>query len=1019
MNKNEEKASKSLKVIFESVTLIQSYPHSPYKMSKYTFLPELVLRTPAKAFKSQLTEKEIISLLKDPGFLETVFLASPSLYHAILDFNAGTLTSKSQKGVLRSAAKYIIRSHSRSTPFGLFAGTSTLKWAEETSIILKKKILRRTQLDFGFIDRLYNQIKENPKFLRQIKYFPNSTYYILRDEIRYLERTFENNEITFQISAIDKNDFLLYVLEKVETGLYINELVKTLTDEGVEEEDALGYIDSLIECQLLVNKLEPSLNAVSKLDDLINLSKTLGTTKIAELINFKSKLNQIDTFKPNNIKNYAISENSLNQKTFHTECFISVNKEASLSINLQEKLLEGLSVLNTLQKRTENNRLNEFKTRFKRRFGSQEVSLLIALDTEKGLGYGQEYDTASAPLIKDLDFPPFQNLNTNKHEDSYLNSLLKKAIEENEYEVKLENKNLPKLNHDLNLSASSSVLFRLISHNKLFLEAAGGSSAINLIGRFANSSESLGQLADKISSEEKKNNPGVCFAEIIHLPNTKLGNVLSRRSILEHEIAFLGIGAGEKTIALRNLSVFINKDKLFLKNIRTNEIIIPKLNCTHNVGETDLPVYKFLYDLQFQGLDGSIRFNWGLNASEQVFYPRVSYKGIILSLATWSFKNSSLAEIHKLKSINDFSEWHKKLKLPELFVISEGDNDLLIDTKSDFLIKLFIDSVKNKRSITLKEFLFDESQAVKNEDGKPLVNQFIATLIKSGETYIIPQNKTLKNEASVHDLKFDQSSVANNWLYLKLYAPLSCFDSIFLNEITEILNIAFTKNLIDKWFFIRLRDPDLHLRLRFHLTNNEKGAELVALFNEHLSVNEDIWKLEFDKYERELDRYAAIGIENAESIFHYESSSYINFIRNSNDEELRWLYGLKTIDGLLNYFAYSLSDKLQFITILRNGFAQEFGLNQEKKKDMDKLYRENRPKVSNVLAKNSIFKPDLDYESDWKKEPDFEKSTLAGLTHMCINRIMTTQPRLHELVIYDFLMRSYKSILAQQKKNSV
>ncbi|WP_341226732.1 lantibiotic dehydratase [uncultured Arcticibacterium sp.] len=985
-------------------------------MSKYTFLPELVLRTPAKPFRSQLTELEIITLLKNQGFLETVFLASPSLYQAILDFNTGTLSEKSQKGVLRSAAKYIIRSHARSTPFGLFAGTSTLKWGDKTRIVIGNSVQRRTQLDFGFINDLYKGISESPEFISQVKYFPNSSYYILHDEIRYLEKTFENDQVTFQISALEKNDFLLFLLEKTENGLSLNQLTKVLKEEGVDEQDALDFLASLIDCQILVNKAEPSLNSPDKLGDLITLHRKLDTNKSHELTSIKEKLNQLDACKQNNIKKYDISANALNQKTFHTECFFNLKINSSLDQNLQKEILEALAVINTLQERTENNRLNEFKARFKRRFGSQEVALPIALDTEKGLGYDQEFDIAPAPLIENLNFVPFQNLtlsNTDKKKETFLDNLLEKAIKRNQYEVKLEDENLPELNYDLNLSASCSVLFRLISENKLYLEAAGGSSAINLICRFANSSEALGNLVDKISKEERKNNPSVRFAEIIHLPNSKLGNVLSRRSVFKHEISFWGVGKAQETIALKDLAILIQEEKLFLKNLKTNEIIIPKLNCTHNVGEADLPVYKFLYDLQFQGLDGSIKLNWN---QQQSFYPRVSYKGIVLSLATWKFQHSPLSEIHKLKSINDFNEWHKKLKMPQLFVISEGDNDLLINSESEFLIKLFMNSVKNKKSLTLKEFLFDKNQAVKNFEGEPMLNQFIGSLIKSGETYAVPQNETLDEATSTKTLNSKESLIEHNWLYIKLYAPLSTFDSILSNQISEVLKTAFDRNLIDKWFFIRLRDPDLHLRIRFHLKDIEKGQELVSLLNQYLSNHKDIWKLEFGKYERELERYAAIGIENAESIFHEESSSYVHFITKNENEELRWLYGLKCIDNLLNYCEYNLANKLRFITTLRNGFAEEFGVNQEKKKELDKLYREQRQKVNNTLSQISRFKPVMPFEEDWTKKAGFEKSALAGLTHMCINRIMKTQPRLHELVIYDFLMRSYKSILAQQKK---
>jgi hypothetical protein len=45
-------------------------------------------------------------------------------------------------------------------------------------------------------------------------------------------------------------------------------------------------------------------------------------------------------------------------------------------------------------------------------------------------------------------------------------------------------------------------------------------------------------------------------------------------------------------------------------------------------------------------------------------------------------------------------------------------------------------------------------------------------------------------------------------------------------------------------------------------------------------------------------------------------------------------------------------------------------------------------------------------------EPSFTE-LLASYIHMMLNRIMTDQPRMHELVIYDFLARYYKSMIAR------
>ena len=47
--------------------------------------------------------------------------------------------------------------------------------------------------------------------------------------------------------------------------------------------------------------------------------------------------------------------------------------------------------------------------------------------------------------------------------------------------------------------------------------------------------------------------------------------------------------------------------------------------------------------------------------------------------------------------------------------------------------------------------------------------------------------------------------------------------------------------------------------------------------------------------------------------------------------------------------------------------------------------------------------------------PTFER-ILSGVIHMTVNRLISSDQRLHELLMYDFLHRHYTSCLALERK---
>ncbi|CAL2105704.1 lantibiotic biosynthesis protein [Tenacibaculum sp. 190524A02b] len=279
--------------------------------------------------------------------------------------------------------------------------------------------------------------------------------------------------------------------------------------------------------------------------------------------------------------------------------------------------------------------------------------------------------------------------------------------------------------------------------------------------------------------------------------------------------------------------------------------------------------------------------------------------------------------------------------------------------------------------------------------------------------------------------------VGDEWVYYKVYSGVKTSDKILLNIIKPVANQLLSKNLIDKWFFIRYSDPKHHLRIRFHLVDVNKIGEVInTLFKELNSYyyNDVIWKVQLDSYQREIERYGSNTMVYSEYLFFYDSNMVVNFLDAVKDDEIRWLFSLKAIDSHLDQFGYPLEEKLSLLERLKIGYRSEFGKSKALNKGLNDRYRLNQKKIKEILEeKNSEYSPILtkilneknyltkktikniqDISENKKLEVDYDRLNMSYI-HMLMNRLFRSKNRAHEMVCYDFLYRYYQSKVARMK----
>ena len=1027
----------------------------PRTQNRKMFLNQLIVRTPSLPFNDDISEEFLKQFLDNPTFVEALYLASPVLFQEAINWKNNRITDpKKLQKIPISLGKYYLRMCSRCTPFGLFAGCGVVKWDEETNLKLAFETKRKTRLDMHFAGALAQKLAEIPEIKFSLKFSPNSTVYQVGEEIRYIEYSYVNGQRKHQITAITWSDYIQLVLNLCKFGNTIKEIVPNLIEDDISEEEATNFVEKLIESQLLLSELEPAITGEEFTSQIKN---TLSNhSNISDLLNkIEVILAEIDKTVNNDISVYheiiefikALQIPYEEGKLFQTD-LVKIFDKNQLCIKYQIILKEIYHLFQKIALNPVNQKLKDFKSNYFERYETRELPILIALDTEIGIGYGDLGKSKNTPIAEGLNLPETVNDSLNFSQNpfqQFLFNIWLEAYKNNDYVVELKEEDLKRFaSNDVKTSPSNSVMFRLTGDEELpiYLEGISGSSAANLLGRFAHADENVLGIIQRITTEEHVRNPNVIFAEIVHLPENRIGNILLHPPFRAHEIPYLAKSSLplENQIPLNDLYVSVNlqQDKVILRSKKLNKEIIPRLSNAHNFSQNSLPLYNFLCDLQTQNLQSNFDLGWLNVAPQTIFSPRLIYKKVIISLATWRLNKEDFLVLTTCKSdvlILTIQKFCVKWKLPKRFVLADYDNELLVNIENLLSVQIWIDSIKNRDKIELKEFIYkNEKSIIKNNSSQGYTNQFIASFINEEIVYH-GINETIKNENSEIQRNF---SVGSEWLYFKFYVGTKSADTVLTQAIKPLIKQLLNENLIDKWFFIRYADPEKHLRFRVHLIDlSAIGDVFLQVKNSIQSFENEgiIWKISVDSYQREIERYGADVMELTETIFYEDSKAIIAMINQTWGEErevIRWQWCLKLIDCYLSDFGFSVSEKKNLMEKMKTSFANEFKINKNLKMQLDQRFRDNRKSIERILDNSlnethdyaSLFefindktentKSTIQQIKNLKLEDDLTKY-LSDTIHMTVNRTIGDNQRTHELVMYDFLFRYYQAEMSRKK----
>lgn len=729
-------------------------------MHHYQVLPfsSHVLRTPLLplSFYTRIIEKDVLTtvfdLLKDSLVYEALHLASPELILLVEKYwdNPHSFSNKKEEALAFSILKYCARMASRCTPFGLFAGCTVGEKNYETSIVIDniKLFKRRTQLDMQFWIALLQELAKQEEVRSTLSFSPNTTLYEVGSFYRYIEYSYIGTKRVHSIAALRKTDLLTLVHQKSKKGITIEDLIELLADDASEREDSRYFVDQLIDFQFLVSDLDGALTTENEWDRINTILERVPNfeKEITFFKTLKDQIESLDTALVPKSNAYISIKNILTEAkvTFDEKYLFQTDLTTSTSVNtlhpkVYRQTYEALAFLNGIQKKYKNHTLEEFIKAFLHRYEGKEMPLAVVLDTEIGLGYPVSYQRNDThELLESLHF-------TNKNEtetqswsahDRVMEKKLQMSMQQKQSVLVLTEKDFP--NFDCNWKEAPitfSVMIELLKEDVVVLESSGNVSAVKILGRFCNGNEAIATLTSEIVAKEQAYDPNQINAEVVHIPESRTGNILKRPPLRVYEIPYLshsGVSEGYQ-IGLDDLMVSVQKNIVILRSKKHNKIVVPCLSNAHNYASKSLPLYHFLCDLQGQNDKPMYSFDWGVLLSHYDHFPRVVYKKVILSKARWVVTADEISFLRQQAEavfFDVFTKWRKERQLPRWLNWVHFDNTLLLDLHRILGAKLFVNAVKKQPKIILEEFLFMENSAVSDAVQEMYTNQIILSFYK-------------------------------------------------------------------------------------------------------------------------------------------------------------------------------------------------------------------------------------------------------------------------------------------------
>ncbi|HEY2029472.1 MAG TPA: lantibiotic dehydratase [Myxococcales bacterium] len=1022
----------------------------------------------AVAADRALLRRRLSAVLEQKPVLEALFVASPGLEEGLVEWRANPDGEKGAK-IERALVRYFARMAGRATPFGLFAGCAVGRTGEKTHLEVPTlaNCSRKTRPDMYYLSAVTDALVQEPAVAREVLYRPNSSLYRCGSGWRYAEASFDNTVRKYQLVSIEATPALELAIQKAGLGIRAQALAETLAASfAVDLTEARAFVGELVASGILEADFGPSVTGEEPLPTLLqDLEKFPGAGAAAGILRDLSRdLAALDGggvgAAPEQYRQIARRLDALPVPVELPRLFqVDLMKpapQATLGENVLAELARGTRLLRRLCGTVGDARLSKFRQAFVARYDSREVPLAEALDGDTGVEFGGvDLSSKAVPLLATLAFPsepdrsvactPEQAILLRKVSEALHLGKVELEISEDDFPSRAEDElpALPTLFSAIAVVGARSPSELEQGQFRVLLE--GAPAGARLFGRFCHPDPELRDQVEELLRLEQAQFPADLLAEIAHLPQGRLGNILCRPCLRQHEIEYLGRSGAPKQdrIALEDLRLSVRGGRLVLRSARLDREIRPRLTNAHGFEMADLPLYSFLASLEYQDV-ALLMFDPG-PLRELRHAPRIVCGKVVVAPARWNLRSEwkSLSTLKGVALLAEVRRLKEEEGLPRFVAVVQGDKVLPVDLHNVLSVESFAQLVSQLDDLVLIEVWPGPDELCASGLEGRFVHEIIVPFIAPREA---PKGRPAPRLHAAAAPVRRSTPPGGDWLYAKLYCSPATADHVLREAIAPVVEEAQSAGDVDRWFFVRYDEAGWHLRVRLHGSPERLHSRVFPHLRRRVWPLLDggmVSRFQLDTYEREIERYGGDeGMLLSEALFHADSEAALRIcLQLSGDEgaRARWQLALRAMKDLLDDLNLTGEAQARLTRSLRAGFGREFGDRGQLERQLGGRYREMRKEIRDLLEPKAQppdwIEPGIAILRDRSRKlgatcTELRKAELEGrLTatvetlaesylHMSANRLLLSAARAQELVLYDFLERHLSSEEARRRKGA-
>lgn len=967
-------------------------------------------------------------LSRDDAIEEAITIASTNLQKALPNLYLEE-KNKKNKQVSSSFFKYVSRMSSRATPFGLFAGVATGKMGSQTKVSLhdRDQFQTRTRPDMEWLLGIVNQLENTQEIYRQLTFQANNAIQYKANRLvlpfvsagGQVKNRHQDELATVSINATEP---ILNVLSYAKKPVKYDVLVKQMLGEYPQATSLQieNMIAGLFKQEFLFSELRPPLTTSNPFQYVLRKLNKLSQVEEIErsLSMIQEKMEQYDRLPIGEGTSYYINLVQQMKELHDVKNPLQVDMalsaaQAELHTKVGEEVMEAARCLFVLSTHDRNQTpLSAYRQEFLEKYGyAREVPILELLDEETGIGAPATYQYPESSRKENASY-------TTRERDELLMKWVQEAILQGKKEIVLTDEHIKQLTvneiekEDLpdsielytEILASSSEAIDQGDFQVVLGSILGSNGIGKTFGRFLDMMDEDVKTAIEEVYHKQEQESAAIHAEISYLPRFgRSANVALIDGLRDYEIS-LGTNCASNTnrLSLDDIVVGATKHRFYLKSRTLDQEV--KCSTGHMLNSNTFPnVYRFMREVSVEREHQFESFNWGM-AKLSTYLPRLRYRKTILSPAQWYIKPDYLP-IDEQEFYPRFRTWAQTWMLPRHVYMIVFDNKILLDTAKKKHVEEILYRLKQNETVQLNEAIgINDNQWVTGPRGHHVMECVFP---------LVSQNKDVSHSDPVPRRRYDTKdlgdkrfkTIGTDWLYYNIYIGEHAQNDFLIKQLHPFAEGLRAEGLCDQWFYMRYKDPNNHLRLRFHGHPKTLISQVLpkVIEWEKQSNEVGVQRMTIDVYEREVERYGGPSlISLAEEVFFRDSQTSCGLLKilKSNGTSipdtvlvsLSHIHLMKALGwGLQEQFAYlsSITSKHDYkkefrewrndlIHWLQDDFSSF--IDEDEGEEIYKLF-EWRTQALNT------FKTQIDEQSRHKNLWNTKTDIINSLLHMHCNRV--------------------------------